>query len=123
MWAEKRFLATPMQAGLRFAGTVELAGLDAPPDYQRASILLEQGKRMFSGLTGGEVSRWMGHRPCLPDSVPVIGPSPHVRNVYFAFGHGHLGLSTASTTGRLIAELVMGAKPFIDPAPYRIDRF
>ncbi|HEX5600371.1 MAG: FAD-dependent oxidoreductase [Pseudomonadota bacterium] len=123
MWAEKRFMATPMQAGLRFAGTVELAGLDAPPDYQRASVLLEQGKRMFPSLSGGEVSRWMGHRPCLPDSVPVIGPSPHVRNVYFAFGHGHLGLSTASTTGRLVAELVMGAKPFIDPAPYRIDRF
>lgn len=123
MWAEKKFLATPMQMGLRFAGTVELAGLDAPPDYRRASTLLEFGKRMFPGLTGGEVSRWMGHRPCLPDSVPVIGPSPKLKNVYFAFGHGHLGLSSASTTGRLVAELVMGAKPCIDPAPYRIDRF
>lgn len=123
MWAEKKFLATPMQAGLRFAGTVELAGLDAPPDYRRADTLLAHGKRMFPGLTGSEVSRWMGHRPCLPDSVPVIGASPKVRNVYFAFGHGHLGLSCASTTGRLVAELVTGARPCIDPAPYRIDRF
>jgi len=123
MWAEKKFLATPMQMGLRFAGTVELAGLDAPPNYERATNLLEFGKRMFPGLEGSEVSRWMGHRPCLPDSVPVIGPSPKVRNVYFAFGHGHLGLSCASTTGRLVAELVMGAKPCIDPTPYRIDRF
>jgi len=123
MWAEKKFLATPMQMGLRFAGTVELAGLDAPPDYKRADTLLEFGKQMFPGLTGSEVSRWMGHRPCLPDSVPVIGPSPNVKNVFFAFGHGHLGLSCASTTGRLVAELVSGAKPCIDPAPYRIDRF
>lgn len=123
MWAERKFIATPMRMGLRFAGTVELAGLDAPPDYKRANTLLEFGKRMFPGLTGSDVSRWMGHRPCLPDSVPVIGPSPKVKNVFFAFGHGHLGLSCASTTGRLIAELVTGAKPFIDPAPYRIDRF
>lgn len=123
MWAEKKFLATPMQMGLRFAGTVELAGLDAPPDYKRANTLLEFGKRMFPGLTGSDVSRWMGHRPCLPDSVPVIGPSPKVKNVFFAFGHGHLGLTCASTTGRLVAELVTGARPCIDPTPYRIDRF
>jgi D-amino-acid dehydrogenase len=123
MWAEKKFLATPMEMGLRFAGTVELAGLDAPPDYKRADTLLRFGKMMFPGLEGGDVSRWMGHRPSLPDSVPVIGPSPKVRNVYFAFGHGHVGLSCASTTGRLVAELVTGARPCIDPAPYRIDRF
>ncbi len=123
MWAEKKFLATSMQHGLRFAGTVELAGLDAPPDYTRADQLLAHGKAMFPGLKGSEVSRWMGHRPCLPDSVPVIGPSTKVRNVFFAFGHGHLGLTCASTTGRLVAELVTGAKPCIDPAPYRIDRF
>lgn len=123
MWAEKKFLATPMEMGLRFAGTVELAGLDAPPDYRRADALLEFGKRMFPGLNGGEVSRWMGHRPSLPDSVPVIGPSTRVKNVFFAFGHGHVGLSCASTTGRLVAELVTGAKPCIDPMPYRIDRF
>ena len=123
MWTEKKFMATPMQMGLRFAGTVELAGLDAPPNYDRATKLLELGKRMFPGLEGSDVSRWMGHRPCLPDSVPVIGPSPKVKNVYFAFGHGHIGLTGASTTGRLLAELVMGAKPCIDPTPYRIDRF
>ena len=123
MWAEKKFMATPMENGLRFAGTVELAGLEAPPDYRRADVLLKFGKQMFPGLEGGEVSRWMGHRPCLPDSLPVIGRSPKVRNAYFAFGHGHLGLSCASTTGRLVAELVTGAAPSIDLTPYRIDRF
>ena len=122
-WAERRFIATPMEMGLRFAGTVEIAGLDAPPHYSRADALLEQGLAMFPGLVGGAVTKWMGHRPCLPDSVPVIGPSDGVRNIYFAFGHGHLGLTCASTTGRLVAELVTGAKPCIDPAPYRIDRF
>lgn len=123
MWAEKKFLATPMRMGLRFAGTVELAGLAAPPDYRRADALLGFGRAMFPDLKGGEVSRWMGHRPCLPDSVPVIGPSTQAGNVFFAFGHGHVGLSCASTTGRLVSELVLGAKPCIDPRPYRIDRF
>ncbi len=123
MWAEKKFMATPMEPGLRFAGTVELAGLNEPPDYSRADALLAFGKQMFPGLKGGEVSRWMGHRPCLPDSIPVIGRSPKASNVIFAFGHGHLGLSCASTTGRLVAELATGQTPSIDLTPYRIDRF
>ena len=122
-WTEKKFIATPMATGLRFAGTVEIAGLDAKPDYSRADILLAHGRRMFRDLDGGEVSRWMGHRPCLPDSVPVIGRSPKARNVTFAFGHGHIGLITAPTTGRLVAEIVAGRAPSIDPTPYRIDRF
>ena len=122
-WTEKKFIATPMEEGVRFAGTVEIAGLDAPPDYSRADILLAHGRQMFRDLSGGGVTRWMGHRPCLPDSVPVIGRSPKVRNVTFAFGHGHIGLITASTTGRLVSEIVAGKPPSIDPAPYRIDRF
>ena len=122
-WSERKFIATPMETGLRIAGTVEIAGLDAPPNYRRADKLLEQGREMFPGLARSQVTRWMGHRPCLPDSVPVIGPSPRVRNTYFAFGHGHIGLTCAATTGRMIAELVTSKDPCIDPAPYRIDRF
>jgi D-amino-acid dehydrogenase len=122
-WSERKFIATPMETGLRFAGTVELAGLDAPPNYRRADKLLEQGREMFPGLVGGEISRWMGHRPCLPDSMPVIGPSTRVKKTFFAFGHGHIGLTCAATTGRLIADLVTGQKPCVDPTPYRIDRF
>lgn len=123
MWAERKFLATPMAGGMRFAGTVEIAGLDAEPDYSRADQLLAFGREMFPGLGGGTVTRWMGHRPSLPDSVAVIGPSTRVVNVFFAFGHGHVGLSCASTTGRLVAELVAGSTPCVDPTPYRIDRF
>ena len=122
-WTEKKFIATPMEHGVRFAGTVEIAGLTAAPDYTRADILLAHGREMLPGLTGGELSKWMGHRPCLPDSVPVIGRSPKVRNITFAFGHGHIGLITAASTGKLVSEIVTGATTTIDPKPYRVDRF
>jgi len=122
-WPERKFIATPMETGLRFAGTVDIAGLDAPPNYRRADKLVELGGDMFPGLAGGEISRWMGHRPCLPGSLPVIGPSTLVKKTFFAFGHGHIGLTCAAMTGRLIADLVTGQKPCVDPEPYRIDRF
>lgn len=122
-WADRKFVATPMQMGLRFAGQVELAGLAAPPNYRRADILLKQGREMFPGLQVGEVSRWMGHRPGTPDSIPVIGRSPRWRNVLFAFGHGHQGLIAGSVTGRLIAELASDRPTSIDLTAFRADRF
>jgi len=123
IWAERKFVAAPMEEGIRFAGTVELAGLAAPPNMRRADLLLRQGRRMLRHVPEGTVGRWMGHRPSLPDSLPVISASPHHNNVFFAFGHGHMGLIGGSVTGRLIADLVSGAPPVIDPAPYRVDRF
>ena len=120
---ERGFIATPMAMGLRLAGTVELASLDAPPDYRRARALLEHGRRLFPGLDGDGASEWMGCRPSLPDSLPVIGRAPGISNVYFAFGHGHLGLTQGAVTGELIAALVAGRPPAIDLAPYRADRF
>jgi D-amino-acid dehydrogenase len=123
MWADAKFMATPMDMGLRFAGTVELAGLDAPPDYRRARKLLELGRQMYPGLKVGTVTEWMGHRPCTPDTLPVIDFAPGRNDVVFAFGHGHTGLSAASTTGKLVAEMIAGRRPSIDPAPYRATRF
>jgi len=123
MWAEKKFLTTPMEMGVRIAGTAEFAGLDTPPDYRRADMLVEQAAKMWAGFDGSNNTKWMGHRPCLPDSLPVIDASPKVRNAFFAFGHGHVGLSCGSTTGRLLCDLVTGTEPCIDPAPYRINRF
>ena len=123
IWAERKFVATPMEMGLRFAGTVEFAGLKSPPDMRRADILLAQGRRMFPNLKVGSVSRWMGHRPGLPDTIPVISRSPRYRNVFYAFGHGHMGLIGGSVTGRLIAEMVAGRSPAIDVTPFRVDRF
>lgn len=123
MVLDKKIAVTPMEMGVRIAGTVELAGLDALPNYERAEIFLALGKSILPGLRTERHTEWMGHRPCLPDSLPVIGRSPRIGNAFFAFGHGHLGLIGAATTGRVIAQLVAGETPMIDLSPYRIDRF
>ena len=117
------FYATPMEMGLRVAGTVELAGVDAAPDYRRARVLLDHARRLYPDLKTDGASEWMGCRPSLPDSLPVIGRSPRFANVYYGFGHGHLGLTEGAITGKLIAQLVAGETPSIDLAPYRADRF
>jgi D-amino-acid dehydrogenase len=125
--ADGKFVATPMATGLRFAGTVELAGLRAPPDWRRAHILLQQGRRMLPGLAARypqeRISVWMGHRPSLPDSLPVIGPARACADVFYAFGHGHVGMTAAPMTGRIVADLVAGRTPPIDLAPFSAGRF
>ena len=121
--AEGRFVATPMAHGLRLTGIVELAGLRAPPDWRRAHALLPLAQALYPGLAGEGGTVWMGHRPSTPDSLPVIGRSRRSPDVIYAFGHGHLGLTGAPSTGRLIAELIAGRAPSIDPAPYAAMRF
>jgi D-amino-acid dehydrogenase len=123
MDCENKFIATPMEHGLRIAGTVEIGGLDAAPDFRRSAVLAEHGRRLFPGLSFGGESCWMGHRPSTPDGLPVIDRSDRHRNVFLAFGHGHLGITEAPGTGRLIADLVRGRQPFIDPAPFGLRRF
>ncbi len=118
-----KFSATPMAMGLRCGGTIEIAGFDKPPDYRRADVIARQAKRLFPALRTEPVTQWMGHRPGTPDSVPVIDRARQAPNVYYAFGHGQTGLIGASTTGRLIADLVAGRAPAIDLAPFRADRF
>jgi D-amino-acid dehydrogenase len=125
--ADGKFVATPMQTGLRFAGTVELAGLAARPDWRRARILLDQGRRMLPGLAtrheDERLSLWMGHRPSLPDSLPALGPSRTSPDVIYAFGHGHVGMTAAPMTGKVVADLVAGRPPAIDIAPFSPSRF
>lgn len=121
--ADRKCFATPLDGALRLAGTVEFAGLDAAPDYRRARYLLEHGRRLLPGLDTAVFTEWMGHRPCLPDSLPVIGPSTRHENVFFAFGHGHLGLTGAAVTGEHIADLVANKQATIDLSPFRIGRF
>lgn len=123
MSAEGKFFATAMEGGLRVAGTVELAGLEALPNYARADSLERGVRRLFPDLTYGAVERWMGHRPSLPDSKPVLGRAPKVRNAYFAFGHGHVGLTAAAPTGEIVADLMEGRTPWLDVEPFRADRF
>jgi len=118
-----KFIATPMSMGLRLAGLVEFGGLNAPPDYARAEILLKHAKILFPDVQTKHYTMWMGQRPSLPDSLPVVGQSPNFDNVFFAFGHQHLGLTTGPKTGRLIADLIKGRKPNIDLSPFRADRF
>ena len=121
--AAGKFFATPMEMGIRVAGTTEFAGLDRPPNMRRAQVLLKHAQRMFPDLKTDAVTEWMGQRPSTPDYLPVIGASPRHRNVFYAFGHGHLGLVSGAPTGRLIADLVAGRVPAIDVTPYRPDRF
>jgi D-amino-acid dehydrogenase len=121
--AAGKFFATPMEMGLRVAGTTEFAGLDRPANPRRSRVLLEHAKRMFPDLRTEVMTEWMGQRPSTPDYLPVIGPSSRFGNVYYAFGHGHLGVVSAAPTGRLVADLVTGRAPAIDMRPYRVDRF
>ncbi|MBZ7926328.1 FAD-dependent oxidoreductase [Ensifer adhaerens] len=123
IWPARAFMVTPTAGGIRVGGTVEMAGLDAPPDYRRAKVLVKRAKEALPDLRAEHASEWMGHRPALPDTVPVIGPSAKRRNVFYATGHGHLGLTYAATTARLIADLMTGMTPPVELKPYRVDRF
>lgn len=118
-----KFIATPMVPGIRVAGTAEFGGLDADPNFARARVLIRHAKRMLPGIDTVDVSEWSGLRSTLPDSLPVIGPSPHLPNLFFAFGHQHVGLTGGPKTGRLIADLVAGRTPNLDLGPFRADRF
>ena len=115
-----------MSDGLRIAGTVEFAGLDAPPDFRRTESMLKHTLSVMRGIDRvdeAKISRWMGFRPTMPDYLPVIGPAPGVSNGWLAFGHQHLGLSLGSRTGEIIAHLVGGRDPGLDLTPFRVDRF
>jgi D-amino-acid dehydrogenase len=120
---DHEFGVTPMEHGLRLAGTVELAGLDKPPNWARADVLLRAAKEMFPGLNDQGATTWMGHRPSMPDSLPVIARAPSHERVFFGFGHGHLGLTFGAITGFLIADLIAGRPSRVDLEPFRADRF
>jgi D-amino-acid dehydrogenase len=114
-------------AGLRLAGQVELAGLEAAPNWQRAEVLLKFARKVFPGLPedlpAERVKMWMGHRPSTPDGLPVLGPASGCADVIHAFGHGHVGLTAAAMSGKVVADLVAGRPPRFDLAPYAAARF
>lgn len=120
---EGQYTLCPMRDGVRVTGGVEIGGLALPPDYRRMRRMLPHARQSLPGL-GAEIDReWMGHRPALPDSKPIIGPAPRRPGVFFAFGHGHLGLTLSAITARLTTELIAGRAPSVPIAPFRIDRF
>jgi D-amino-acid dehydrogenase len=127
MVADAKAPLTPTAQGLRVAGQVELATIDAEPDWRRAEILLGLARRMLPGLPADippeRIRRWMGHRPSVADGLPVIGPAAASGDVIHAFGHGHVGLAASAKTAALVADLVSARPPVIDPAPYGAARF
>jgi D-amino-acid dehydrogenase len=106
-YPEHGFYITPMMDGIRAAGTVDLGGLGAAPNLKRIEVIEKVTRQLVQGL-GPSGDTWLGHRPSMPDSLPVIGQSPHNKRIIYAFGHGHLGLTLAGITGRLVAEIAGG---------------
>jgi D-amino-acid dehydrogenase len=118
---------TMTRHGLRIAGQVEFAGLEAAPDWRRADILRDYARRAWPGLPPDlppeRIRYWMGRRPSTPDGLPCIGPASATGDIVHAYGHGHIGLAAGALTGRLAADLVSGKPPVIDAAPYAPQRF
>jgi D-amino-acid dehydrogenase len=117
------FVVTPLSTGLRVGGAVELGGLKIPPNFKRSEAMLKKAKAFLPELRTEGGRQWMGFRPSLPDSLPVISPSSASPDIVYAFGHGHLGLTQAAATGRLVAELIQKARPAIDITPFAATRF
>ena len=122
--ADRKVFITPMEGGLRVAGTVEFGGLDRAPTPKRAKLLYDDLRvALPEARTDGAEGFWMGHRPCLPDSLPVIGQAPRLPNLWFAFGHGHVGLTGAAPTAELLAPAMLGRRNNADLQPYSMERF
>ena len=122
-FASQGFVATPIAGGVRVGGAVELGGLRAAPNFKRADAMLALARRFMPGLKTEGGAQWMGFRPSMPDSLPVIGPAPGDGRVIYAFGHGHLGLTQAAATAQLVLDLHEGMTPAIDLQPFSPRRF
>jgi D-amino-acid dehydrogenase len=127
--ADRRFIMTPMAQGLRLSGTVEFAGLKQKANMRRADMLYKHAKELLVDIAPFEIDtakdeqRWLGFRPSLPDSLPVIGQAPNHANVVFALGHQHLGLTQGAITGKLVGQIMTKQKTAIDIKPFCISRF
>ncbi|NVO57809.1 FAD-binding oxidoreductase [Rhodobacteraceae bacterium B1Z28] len=117
------FVVSRINGGVRVGGAVELGGLDLAPNYKRADALLAKAARFLPDLDTSGGKQWMGFRPSLPDSLPVIDRSTKAPQVLYAFGHGHLGLTQSAGTAELVADIAMGAPPVIDMSPFASSRF
>ena len=123
IWPERAFMVTPTAGGIRVGGSVEMAGLTRAPNWRRARLLVEHARFAVPSLEVRDATEWMGHRPATPDTIPVLSASAKTRGLFYATGHGHLGLTYSATTGIVMADLVTGRKPAVDLTPFRIDRF
>ena len=119
----RSFGVTPMEHGLRVAGTVEIAGLEAAPDERRAKALLANVRTMFPEVNTDGHRFWMGFRPSTPDSLPMLGEATGRPGLFLAVGHGHFGMTGGPPSGRLISQLINGKPTAIDAAAYAPQRF
>ncbi len=120
---ERGYFLAPMKAGIRLTTGAEFARRDAirtPVQLGRAEPI---ARDLFPLAERLDREPWMGSRPCTPDMLPVIGPAPRHKDMWFAFGHAHHGLTLGAVTGRLVADMVIGETPFVDPSPFTATRF
>jgi len=122
-FADHGFVVSRIGDGLRVGGAVELGGLDLPPNMRRAETLVAKAAAFLPGFDPAGGTQWMGFRPSLPDSLPVIGRAPRADRVIYAFGHGHLGLTQSAGTAELVAALAARRAPQIPLAPFKPNRF
>ena len=125
VWADRGFGITPMEQGLRVVGTVEFGGLENPLSKSRIKNLILNAKDMLNGLPENEdhEDEWLGFRPTLPDFLPVIGKSKNYNNVYYSFGHHHLGWTLGAISGKIVSKMILGEKTNLYLSPYSSSRF
>ena len=122
IFLNRGFGITPMEQGLRVVGTVEFGGLDNPLSKKRILNLVNNAKYLFPELSEHQ-DEWLGFRPSLPDSLPVIGPSKNYKNLFYAFGHQHLGWTLGAITGKIVAGMINGENTNLNLTPYSSLRF
>lgn len=122
-FSDHGFVVSKIGDGVRVGGAVELGGMTRAPNMARADALLTKAKRFLPDLRTDGGTQWMGFRPSMPDSLPVIGPHPDTSSVILAFGHGHLGLTQSVGTATLVAELIDARPTSLNLAPFRPNRF
>lgn len=123
VFCDHGFVMTPLETGIRVGGAVELGGLELNANFKRSEAMLKKASRFVPKLKTEDGRQWMGFRPSMPDSLPVIGYSAATPSVIYAFGHGHLGLTQSAATGKLVSELVAGIETSISVDPLRPNRF
>ncbi len=120
---ETGYVLAPMRAGIRLTTGAELAHQNAPATPVQLGRAEAIARRLFPLGPRVDPVPWLGSRPCTADMLPVIGPAPRHKGLWFNFGHGHQGLTLGPASGRLMAEMIDGEAPYVDPAPFRADRF
>ena len=122
VFTNRGFGITPMEQGLRVVGTVEFGGLKNPLSKSRIKNLIEGAKYMLDGLPEHQ-DEWLGFRPSLPDFLPVIGPSKNYKNVFYSFGHHHLGWTLGAVSGKIISKMIAKENTNLNLEPYSSRRF